>query len=334
MNVITARQRSRTYAELARAFSEAEPGLEREYTRLFLGPGRPVASPYESVYREGRTMGETTLGVRRCLVEEGLTPNSQRLPDHVAIELALMAHFATREALAWEAGEEDEALALLQRQGAFLSEHLGTWFSQFCHRILAGRPVTYYAQLAQRAKSFVVSDAAQVQLWLGDRSLSMGSAATDRSWWLVTVGQRCTLCHLCIEMCQPGALAGHRDEDEGLVTLDFDPVECDGCAACERWCPEGAAQVVRVQGGADTGRRELARSALLACPSCGRLHVPQAMISGIVDRLASAQELLAERLLLCYDCRARDDPLRSRGAAQQIVTNLSSEVPLSHRRTR
>ena len=73
MDANIARQRSQAYADLARAFSEAEPGLEREFTRLFLGPGRPVAHPYESVYREGRTMGDTTLDVRRRLTEEGLT---------------------------------------------------------------------------------------------------------------------------------------------------------------------------------------------------------------------------------------------------------------------
>ena len=113
MDAKAASQRSRTYAELAQAFSKAEPGLEQEFTRLFLGPGRPVAHPYESVYREGRMMGETTLDVRRRLAEEGLTANGQRLPDHVAIELAFMAHLTAREALAWDAGDSDEAVSKL-----------------------------------------------------------------------------------------------------------------------------------------------------------------------------------------------------------------------------
>src|SRR5512143_3518073 len=109
MDMKAARQRSQTYADLALAFSKAEPGLEQEFTRLFLGPGRPVAHLYESVYREGRTMGESTLDVRRRLVEEALTPNGQTLPDHVGIELAFMAHLAAREALAWDAGDSGKA---------------------------------------------------------------------------------------------------------------------------------------------------------------------------------------------------------------------------------
>ena len=334
MNAITARQRSRTYSDLAHAFSEAEPGLEQEFTRLFLGPGRPVAHPHESVYREGRTMGETTLDVRRRLAAEGLAPNGHSLADHVGIELAFMAFLAAREALAWDAGEGDVAWGLLQQQEAFLSEHLGTWFPQFCHRILAGRPLIQYAQLAQHAKSFVASDAAQVRLWLGDSVTSIGSAATEREWWAVTVGQRCTLCHLCIEMCQPGALAGRRDEQEGLISLDFDPVRCNGCAVCERWCPEGTIRVGKAQHDVPPKKGEAARSVLLACPRCGRLHVPKAMIARIQAQIGNANEALLQRLLLCYDCRATGVPLRRRSAAQQIMPNLSSEVSLSHRRTR
>jgi TorA maturation chaperone TorD/ferredoxin len=334
VDIDTARQRSRTYAELAHAFSEAEPGLEQEFTRLFLGPGRPVAHPYESVYREGRTMGETTLDVRRRLVEEGMVPNSQRLPDHVGIELAFMAHLAAREALAWDAGEDDVAWRLLQQQETFLSEHLGAWLPQFCHRILAGRPLIHYGQLAQRAETFVLNDAIRIRAWLGKSVQAAGGAATDRESWTVSVGQKCTLCHICVEMCQPGALYGVRDEREGMISLSLDPVKCDGCAACERWCPEGAIRVAQVQDDLPLGRSELARSALLACPACGRLHVPEAMVSAIVARLGSAQEALVQRLLICYDCKATDDPLRRRGATHHGVPNALEDVSLSHGRSR
>ena len=56
----------------------AETGLEAEFTRLFLGPGRPVAPVHESVYREGRVMGETSLAVRRHLAGEGLAETLTR----------------------------------------------------------------------------------------------------------------------------------------------------------------------------------------------------------------------------------------------------------------
>jgi TorA maturation chaperone TorD/NAD-dependent dihydropyrimidine dehydrogenase PreA subunit len=319
MDAKAARQRSRTYAGLAEAFSKAEPGLEQEFTRLFLGPGRPVAHLYESVYREGRTMGETTLDVRRRLVEEGLAPNSQRLPDHVSIELAFVAHLAAREALAWDGGDGAEAWRRLQQQESFLREHLCAWLPQFCHRILAGRPLVHYAELAQRAETFVTMDTARVRAWLGYGLVAAEGVAADREWWAVTAGQGCTLCHVCVQTCKPGALYGARDEQRGSASLGFDPAKCDGCAACERWCPEGAISVGRAQDGGLPKERELARSALLACPTCGRLHIPEAMVARVMGRMGSTQEALKQRLLLCYDCKGTEFPLGHHGVAQQFA---------------
>jgi TorA maturation chaperone TorD/NAD-dependent dihydropyrimidine dehydrogenase PreA subunit len=334
MDAKTASQRSRTYADLAQAFSRAEPGLEEEFTRLFLGPGRPVAHPYESVYREGQTMGATTLDVRRRLVEEGLAPGGPWLPDHVAIELAFMAHLAAREALAWDADDSDEAWCQLRQQGSFLQEHLCAWLPQFCRRILAGRPMVYYAELAQRAETFVANDAAKIRDWLGDGLVAAESVVADREGWAVTLGQGCTLCYICVQVCQPGALRGTRDGEAGMVMLSFDPAECDGCSACERWCPEGIVRVDRVQDSELAKREELARSSLLACPDCGRLHVPEAMVAGIVARMGPGQEALNQRLLLCYDCKGVDIPLRRRGTAKHPVPTLSRDVPLSEGRIR
>lgn len=262
-------------------------------------------------------MGETTLDVRRRLAAEGVAPNGRSIPDHVSIELAFMAHLAAREALAWDAGEDEVAWRLLEKQEIFMREHLEAWLPQFCHRVLVGRPAIHYGELARRAESFVASDAAEVRAWLGDRVPAAGSAAKDREWWTVTVAQTCTLCHICVEMCQPAALKGLRDEREGTISLGFDPATCDGCAACERWCPEGAIRAGRAEDGVETGRRELAHCALLACPACGRLHIPEAMVSRLMARLGSAQGALAQRLLFCYDCKATDVPFRRRDAVQQ-----------------
>ncbi|MCL7454424.1 MAG: molecular chaperone TorD family protein, partial [Anaerolineae bacterium] len=316
-------------ADLAQAFCKPETGLEAEFTRLFLGPGRPVAPLHESVYREGRVMGETSLAVRRHLTAEGLVPCSPMLPDHISIELALMAHLTAQEALAWDAGESDEACRRLQQQETFLREHLTVWLPQLSRRVLAGRPVAYYAEVAQRTNDFVSGDAETVQAWLGDHAGTTPFVPTDREWWAVTLGPGCTLCHTCVEMCQPGALRGVRDETEGVVGLSLDPATCDGCAACERWCPEGAIRVAQVRPVERPDKRELARSALLACPNCGRLHVPKAMIDTLMARMGSDQPALRQRLLLCYDCKASGFPLKGQDGAECIMSDLSKDVSQS-----
>jgi len=301
MNAKIAHQRSQTYANLAHLFSEAPPGLESEFTRLFLGPGRPVAHPFESVYREGRMMGECASDVRRRLAEEGLAPPGKMLPDHVATELAFMAHLAAQEAEAWEDGDVERARSYLAQQDRFLRDHLLAWIPQFCHRVLVGQPHAYYADLTRRMEAFVAGDAE----WVGDR-LGKGSEAAmavdKRVWWAVSVSQGCTLCAVCIQVCRPGALQLQRKGATAI--LHFDPTACDGCAACQRWCPEGIIDVL--QAAEPPSRGELARSKLLACPRCGRLYAPATMVSRVQAQMGLASEMAIRRLILCPDCKAAE----------------------------
>jgi TorA maturation chaperone TorD/Pyruvate/2-oxoacid:ferredoxin oxidoreductase delta subunit len=336
MDTKTARQRSRTYTELAHAFLEAEPGLEREYTRLFLGPGRPVAHAYESVYREGRVMGETTLDVRNRLATEGLAPGGQTLPDHVGIELAFMGHLAAREALAWADGDEETAWGYLAQQGSFLRDHLTAWLPQFCSRVLAGRPHDHYAELARRLEAFVAGDEERVGRWLGT---SVGVAADvnrEQEWWVVSLGEGCTLCDICVQVCRPGALKRIRHAEDEAILLYFEATQCDGCASCQRWCPEAAIRVGRVPSGERPSSGELARSAMLACPRCGKLHAPAAMVTQVQTRAGTVNEALAQRLTLCADCKLLGTPFRRHGIgaanrpepqAQTPAEGLSREAP-------
>jgi TorA maturation chaperone TorD len=65
-----------------------------EYTRLFIGPGRPAAPPWESLYREGRDVlfGQPTLDMRRLLALEGVKakPSSHQFEDHIGYELVYL----------------------------------------------------------------------------------------------------------------------------------------------------------------------------------------------------------------------------------------------------
>jgi TorA maturation chaperone TorD/NAD-dependent dihydropyrimidine dehydrogenase PreA subunit len=328
MDANIARQRSRTYADLACAFSVAEPGLEQEFTRLFLGPGRPVAHPYESIYREGRTMGDATLDVRARLASAGLTPRRQTLPDHVGIELAFMAHLTASEALAWETADEDRARGYLIQQESFLRDHLTAWLPQFCNRMLAGRPHVYYANLAHRAEAFVTHDCGQVQTWLGHGSAAATAPTVERDWWSVAVDPGCTLCGICIQVCRPGALQQIRSAESREVLLHFEASLCDGCAACQRWCPEQIIKVRRAEGHPAGGA--LASSDILACPGCGQLHAPAAMVTRVQAQMGRVNEALLKRLTLCHDCKTTDALLRQRSTRRQDIASLSRDS--SHHR--
>lgn len=300
MDANTAQARSRTYAALAQDFARPQEGLEAEYARLFVGPGRPVAHPYESVHREGRVMGDCTLAVRRSYATEGLAPEGHSLPDHVAVELEFMTHLTRREAEAWEQGDEERALACLRQQEAFLSGHLGLWLPRFCQQVLNGEAHPFYSNLAQRTWEHVAQDMAQVRAWL-----STIEPAEDWGHWTVTVGSRCTLCGLCTRLCPKGAL---RLTQDGEMYLLFDPTLCNGCAACQQWCPEGVATVklsLPVE-----GQCVLMHSPVATCPGCGQPYLPVALLAQVLEQAAGDDEELRRRLTLCPACKA-SSPIRS-----------------------
>ena len=111
--------------------------LAGAYGRLFHGfGGRRTVPPYQSVHEseEGATHGEAWRRMRVVLSDLALSaPEGFSEPeDHVAVQLAVMAHLC---GLAGDAAERGDMAALgqaLDRQRTFLTEHLLAWVPAFC----------------------------------------------------------------------------------------------------------------------------------------------------------------------------------------------------------
>lgn len=138
--------------------------LKQEYTRLFIGPGKLPAPPYESVYRQdvpelelGLVMGRSTVDARRRYAEAGLhlSPDFTDLPDHVAVELEFMYFLCAKEAEAWQAEDRETALRHQSAQYAFLGEHLVQWIPSFCQAVVQAAQVEFYRGLARLTQAWV-----------------------------------------------------------------------------------------------------------------------------------------------------------------------------------
>lgn len=128
-------------------FEQAAPvdrtALEREYTRLFVGPGDHPCPPYESVYRDaeadqelGPVMGASTRAVEQWYREHGLVLDDAtgELPDHVATELEFVGHL------------HDTADPGTAEQ--FLDEHPRQWLGRFLDRVETATQSSFYRELA------------------------------------------------------------------------------------------------------------------------------------------------------------------------------------------
>lgn len=142
--------------------------LRGEYTRLFVGPAKLPAPPWESVYvsHDHLLFQESTLAVREAYLQEGFRAAGypHEADDHVATELSFMAALATRAAEACESGDAAHCRAALEAQERFLDEHLLVWIQEFSNRLGAVSGIsTFYPLFAALAAIVCKRDAEVVR---------------------------------------------------------------------------------------------------------------------------------------------------------------------------
>jgi TorA maturation chaperone TorD len=139
--------------------------LATEHARLFLGlrEGYGPPPPYESLWREGRILGDSTLAVAAAFSDAGFEDFGTCGPcDHIAHELRFLASLCHAEAEALSAGQADEAAWARGRQVAFLSEHLVAWVPRYCRRLAEHSAEPFYGALARVTEEVIAEDARQL----------------------------------------------------------------------------------------------------------------------------------------------------------------------------
>lgn len=140
----------RAFALAASSAAEAgEDAVERasvEYTRLFVGPPRPAAAPWETAYRGAQGpdgfvgYGEATVAMRNALRGLGLEIRNEnnQYADHMGIELLCLSEMLKRAAKG--ALPDSEMLA-------FLRERPLSWADAFAAKVEEACADGYFAPL-------------------------------------------------------------------------------------------------------------------------------------------------------------------------------------------
>lgn len=101
--------------------------MRDSYTRLFIGPGKLAALPWESCYAaEGRMLfQQNALDVRAAYREQGFEPVCKnKIPDdHVSLEIGFLAELAERVSAGDEGAKEASE--------RFLKKHLLQWLPAY-----------------------------------------------------------------------------------------------------------------------------------------------------------------------------------------------------------
>ncbi|MBE3598445.1 MAG: molecular chaperone TorD family protein [Limnochordaceae bacterium] len=179
--------------------SLSEEGLDRlrwDYTRLFIGPARLPAPPWESAYltEERLLFAEPTLAVRRAYLQYALVPRHfpHEADDHVGLELEFMARLAelSLERFGRSSRKRDPEAAgatagapypqLLHDQQRFLREHLMRWIPRFTLDVEKAASTDFYRGMAMVLRGSLTVDRALLHELMDGQCAEVGrSHGTD-----------------------------------------------------------------------------------------------------------------------------------------------------------
>ena len=133
-----------------------------EYTRLFLGPDKLIAPPWESCYtaKERALFQESTLKVRSWYQQYSYVPSGY--PSHPDDHISLMMHFLAltteRAAQCLESDLMCGYRSLLEGQKLFEKNHILNWMDAYCADMDKSETKVLYPQLTRAMADFIAYD--------------------------------------------------------------------------------------------------------------------------------------------------------------------------------
>lgn len=139
-----------------------------DYTRLFIGPDKLPAPPWESAYLNDQKLlfQEETLKVREAYRKYGLLPKNfrQEADDHLGLELDFMFHLGERMLAEADSAIESARMAeLIADSAAFLQQHLLQWVGALTDDIGMSANTGFYRGMAKILVGFLELDLEALQ---------------------------------------------------------------------------------------------------------------------------------------------------------------------------
>lgn len=143
---------------------EIRQEMKPEYARLFLGPKKLIAPPYESVYRSNNKciFGGETEHVKLFYKNAGMELKEKvKVPeDFIGTELEFMYWMSHRMYQALQENNEELFVKMAIYQHEFLLQHLTMWVPQFTKDVIEGTTMEYFKVAAAYLNEFIQEDAA------------------------------------------------------------------------------------------------------------------------------------------------------------------------------
>jgi len=125
--------------------------LERDYTRMFFSSKPRLAYLFESVYREGKLLQESTFEIAGLYRDAGLLLNEDfRLPpDHIAVELEFLSFLFFKEIEGLKSGNKEMVEYARELQDVVINKHLRPFALNVAERVAKHARTPLYRTVAQ-----------------------------------------------------------------------------------------------------------------------------------------------------------------------------------------
>lgn len=125
--------------------------LERDYTWMCFASKPRLVYLFESVYKEGKLLQESTFEIARLYYEAGLNVEKgfQLPPDHIAVELEFMAYLGFNEAEALREGDQEKIEFARRLEREALDRHLRSFGLSFSERMEKHAKTDFYRIMAK-----------------------------------------------------------------------------------------------------------------------------------------------------------------------------------------
>jgi len=147
--------------------------VQTDYSRLFIGPAKPLAPPWESVYfnEDHMIFQQQTAQVRAWYRRFGLEPEKlyKEPDDHIGLELAFLAHLAGLGLQALEDSDDAKFAEILQAQSQFISQHPLKWVQLWNEQVEKHARTDFYRGLGRLIHGALLAMAESRQLKLPKR---------------------------------------------------------------------------------------------------------------------------------------------------------------------
>jgi nitrate reductase assembly molybdenum cofactor insertion protein NarJ/NAD-dependent dihydropyrimidine dehydrogenase PreA subunit len=249
--------------------SAEDPGIRQaRYQALFSVSGPPHICLYESLARDGKLAGPSTLAVWSIYEAAGLSVADAELPDHASVELAFLAYLTEQETRMPSQTTQWRAARRL-----FIHRHAGQWLPDL-GEALAQTEDPVYGPIGR-----ILAVTLRTDLQPGRRP----PARAERCLPAMPQPDICSLCSFCVQVCPSRALAIHETEETTMLLLIAS--KCIACERCVRVCIGNALRLLPATQG--ERRRILRQSPRAHCPACGQPTVSQAELDEVAARIGA-----------------------------------------------